>query len=351
MNPVLLGIGLVAGLLIFLVGVILVLVKKNALAGIFLALAGVAVIGGVIMFAMKPKADAKNNNQGTLIIESPGTETVYNTEEQPTETPAETEGNTPYVEETDRPTPTPTEGPTPTPTVEPGKYTEVHYNASTIVKPSNFNNSIIYLTFDDGPSVVTGEILDVLKKYNIKATFFLVGSEIRSETAQYVRRAIDEGHSVGIHAYTHDPSVIYVSADAYLHDFYKVDQVLKEQFNYRALIFRFPGGASNESSKQYCVGIMTDLTKRMPELGYSYFDWNVSPEDAMAIVDPSVISGKVLDALRSNRPQNVILMHDFDKMGSTAKALSTIIETALEQGYAFDRLTPETTPMRHKVFN
>lgn len=361
MNPVLLGLGLAAGFAVIIAGLVLMLIKKHVLSGACVALAGVALIGGMVMLWLMPPGQNSSNEEAKATDTPAATATpegAFNTD-NPTETEpgtpggneSPTPGETEAVVATPEPTVKPTDTPAPTPTVEPGKYMEVHYDASTIVKPSNWNGATVYLTFDDGPSVVTGEILDELKKYNVKATFFVVGREIRDDTIQYIRRALEEGHSVGIHTNTHDYSIVYKSVDAFLEDFYAVDKILKEQLNYRPLISRFPGGGSNMRSADYCEGIMTALTKKLPELGYAYFDWNVSPEDAMEILDTDVIADAVLSGLRVGYGENVVLMHDFDKMHNTAKALGTIIEQGLEKGYAFDRLTPETTPVRHKVFN
>ncbi len=363
MNPVLLGLGLAAGFAVIIAGLVLMLIKKLVLPGACVALAGVALVGGMVMMKLMPPGqnNAGKETQGTAAPSVTATPDGENTTANPTgtgteatpvsETPAPSETETAAATETPYVTATPEDKPTPTPTVEPSKYMEVHYDASTVVKPSNWNGATVYLTFDDGPSVVTGEILDELKKYGVKATFFVVGREINEDTIQYVKRALEEGHSVGIHTYSHDYSVCYKSVDSFFEDFYAVDKILKEQLNYRPLISRFPGGGSNSTSKKYCEGIMTQLTKKLPELGYSYFDWNISPEDAMDILDADVIADAVISAFRVGYGENVVLMHDFDTMHNTANALGKIIEEGLKQGYAFDRLTPETTPVRHKVFN
>ncbi len=361
MNLVLLGIGLAAGLAVIIAGLVVLFGKKMALPGICLTLAGIALIFGMLMLDTKytyEKRYASNTSEPVaLATETPGTEktaapeTTPDPETTPSVTPEQTVPAGTEEAATPVETPRPTNTPEPTPTVEPGKYIEVHYDASTVVKPSNWNGSTIYLTFDDGPSFVTGEVLDALKKYNVKATFFVVGKELTDDTRQYVKRAIDEGHSVGIHCNSHVYSDIYTSDEAFLNDFNTIESRLRSELNYRALIFRFPGGASNQRSADYSVGIMSRLTVKMVELGYSYFDWNISPEDAMEIIDPDIIAKSVIDNCHSDWKYNVVLMHDFDTMSNTATALSKIIETCLERGFAFDRLTPETTPIRHKVFN
>lgn len=351
MNLVLLGIGLAIGIAVTAVGLVVMFRNKKLYEGVIVALAGIAVVGGVMMIDAQLNYNKNNPSNGTSApvgIESP----TVNEDPSGTVTPPAEETPLPATAEpTEVPTPTEEPTATPTPTPEPGRYIEVHKSDWSLVKPDNWNGSTVYLTFDDGPSVVTGEILDALKKHNVKATFFVIGNEISANDEKYIKRAIEEGHTVGIHAYTHEYSVIYTSVDDYLSDFNRIDQLLKDKFNYKALVFRFPGGSSNETSKRYCKGIMTELTQLMPERGYSYFDWNVSPEDAMGTLEPDVIAERVLNGLSKNRTENVVLMHDFDQMSPSAQALDKIITNALADGFAFDRLTPETTPVRHTVAN
>ena len=128
----------------------------------------------------------------------------------------------------------------------------------------------IYLTFDDGPSVHTKELLDVLKKYGVKATFFVVDTEC----VDLVSRIVEEGHSVGIHTISHDYREIYASEEAFFADLLGMQQIIYEKTGVMTYLMRFPGGSSNTVSK-FNEGIMTRLTQAVEDAGFYYFDWNV----------------------------------------------------------------------------
>ncbi|MCI9476636.1 polysaccharide deacetylase family protein [Anaerovoracaceae bacterium 41-7] len=198
----------------------------------------------------------------------------------------------------------------------------------------------VYLTFDDGPSqTCTPEVLDILKEHNIKATFFVVGKI--SENRDIVQRIIDEGHTIGIHTYTHSYEYVYQSMDTYLADFEKLWTELYEEFSYRAEIFRFPGGSVNTYNYTLCQQIIAEMYRR----GFVYFDWNASAEDA-ASGNPSsdVIAERILNGVH-NADRSIVLMHDSASMGSTVEALPEIIEQLQDEGYAFDKLDRSVKPI------
>ena len=132
-----------------------------------------------------------------------------------------------------------------------------------------------YLTFDDGPSDNTLKILDILDKYKVKATFFVMGTGKLS----YVKKIHDAGHTVALHTYSHDYSKIYRSQKAYFEDLEKIGAAVKKYTGEDAKVIRFPGGSSNTVSRSYCKGIMTALSKETANRGYVYFDWNVDSTD------------------------------------------------------------------------
>lgn len=190
----------------------------------------------------------------------------------------------------------------------------------------------IYLTFDDGPNnVYTPVILDVLKKYNVKATFFITGNGSDS----LVKREFDEGHAIGIHTQTHDYKTVYSSKEAYWNDMNKVQARIKRVTGKETNLIRFPGGASNTVSRKYNKGIMGVLTKDVIQKGYQYFDWNVSSGDAGGTTDPKVEYKNVVNYLSKKRG-NVVLMHDIKK--HTSLAIEDIIKYGIENGYKFDVL-------------
>ena len=209
--------------------------------------------------------------------------------------------------------------------------------------------SYVALTFDDGPSANTTAVLDVLKQYNVKATFFILNYS--EAYLPVVRRIIDEGHTLAIHSWSHDYSAIYTSADAYMNGVYQMhDKILKDT-GYNAAIIRFPGGSSNTVSRKYCAGVMTALTARATTEGYSYYDWNVDSGDADgSCMGKDYIVSNVKNGLKSGRV-NVVLMHDSGPKTTTPQALPEIIADAQAKGFAFVPLSSAVTPVRHSVNN
>lgn len=201
---------------------------------------------------------------------------------------------------------------------------------------------IIYLTFDDGPSANTGDILDILKKYNVKATFFVIKNESYSS---YYKRIVDEGHSIALHSYTHDYSVIYRSADAYFNDLNKISDYVYEKAGVRTRMIRFPGGSSNTVSRSYCRGIMSRLADLTEEKGYVYFDWNSANNDATG---QNLSAAQLRSAANAygGRSPLVMLMHDAPGKYRTVQALPGIIEYYKSLGYYFLPLN-ETSPTAH----
>lgn len=209
------------------------------------------------------------------------------------------------------------------------------------------SGKVCYLTFDDGPSERTLEILDILKAYNVKATFFV----INSPNIEYIKRAHAEGHTIGLHCNKHVYSEIYTSADAYFADLNAISNVVENLIGVKSTVIRFPGGGSNKVSMSYCPGIMTYLTQEVKNRGYSYFDWNVSSGDANAsLVSYTKITNYVLSGAKGKN-SICVLMHDASGKTTTVQALPGIIEGLTAQGYSFAALTPETFGYHHSVNN
>lgn len=208
---------------------------------------------------------------------------------------------------------------------------------------SQVGNKIIYLTFDDGPSSYTSSFLDLLKKYNAKATFFVTGKG----SDDLIKRAYNEGHAIGLHTWSHDYS-IYKSVETYYSDLNKIDNRVYNLTGVHSKIIRFPGGASNTVSRNYCQGIMTKLTKDVEQKGYEYWDWNISSGDAGGAIDPNTIFHNVVDHIGPSKT-NVVLMHDIHEY--TLKSLEPILKWGIENGYSFRSISKDIKPMHHKVAN
>ncbi len=206
------------------------------------------------------------------------------------------------------------------------------------------NGKVIYLTFDDGPGPYTAELLDILDKYNVKATFF-----VTNQFKKYVPliEEIDKrGHTVAVHTLTHKWS-IYDSVDSYFEDFNGMNAIIEQYTGKPTRIFRFPGGTNNTISKSHCKGIMTTLSKLMVDSGYTYFDWNVSTNDTY-MTDPSDIINSLIGQVKTKN-RSVVLGHDIKK--ATVEAMEGFIEYALKNGYTFEAITENTEPVRFRPAN
>lgn len=201
---------------------------------------------------------------------------------------------------------------------------------------------VAYLTFDDGPSEVTEEILNILKEENIKATFFMIGKQITDETEPIVKRMQKEGHLIGIHTYTHKSEEIYSSAQAYIEDAEKTAQRIYEVTQEKPIFYRFPWGSVN----CYVSGICNEIIGQMEKKGYIYFDWNVSAEDSVGKPTKSSILKNVRkDYAKYNEP--VLLMHDSSINEITAQTLPEVIKELKEKGYSFDTIDHREKPYQY----
>ena len=201
----------------------------------------------------------------------------------------------------------------------------------------------VYLTFDDGPSSNTDNILDILDTYGVKATFFVTGKEGAKAEASY-RRIVEEGHTLGMHSYTHDYSVIYASEEAFMEDMEKLQRYLYDVTGVQSTYIRFPGGSSNKVSDVDMRLLITDVH----EAGMEYFDWNVSSQDASS---KPLTKEEILDNCLNSieRFQNcIILMHDAGSKDSTVEALPELIEhiQAMEHTELLP-ITEDTVPVWH----
>lgn len=225
----------------------------------------------------------------------------------------------------------------------------VYVKYPTVSAPTGiYKNSMIYLTFDDGPSNITGQVLDILKEKNVKATFFVINN---SDSLNYlIKRAYDEGHTIGLHSNTHRYDLVYSSVDNYFNDLNAISNKVKNITGTESKIIRFPGGGSNLVSANYSKGIMKVLTNEVLARGYHYFDWNVDCGDAGSSKNSGDVYKNVVNYLNHNQT-NVVLMHDFQNNYKTLNALRDIIDYGIENGYTFAALDMNTPLVRHRVNN
>lgn len=205
---------------------------------------------------------------------------------------------------------------------------------------------IVYLTFDDGPSLNTIKILDILKENDIKATFFVVGND-KEYAKDIYKRIVDEGHTLGNHTYDHSYKKIYTSSDGFWQSFDKLDHFLMDLIGAKTTVMRFPGGSNNTVSNKYNYNIMNTLVKQAKERGHIYFDWNVSSLDAVkAVQSKEVIVNEVLKQTKQNK-RSIVLMHDSSEKTTTVEALPEIIKALKDRGCEFAALDETVEPIEY----
>lgn len=207
--------------------------------------------------------------------------------------------------------------------------------------------TVVYLTFDDGPSLNTGAVLDVLADYGVKATFFVVKRSSRYD--EQLIRAAQEGHTIGLHTYSHNYDQIYSSVNAYLNDLQLISDHVYTLTGIRSMILRFPGGSSNLIS-DFNPGIMTKVTSKVNALGYHYFDWNVSSGDGDSTNTAEFITRRTLASIKRGRV-NVVLLHDGGGSAETAEALPQILDYLVSINALILPITMETPVVQHDVQN
>lgn len=200
---------------------------------------------------------------------------------------------------------------------------------SNVAFAETATKKIVYLTFDDGPSDrVTPKILDVLKENNVKATFFIVGKN--AEKRKYlVKREIEEGHSVGVHSYSHVYSEIYASTESLLNDIDKCNRIIGEVAGKPSALYRFPGGS---------YGLSASFIDAVTEHGMKYYDWNSSTRDAELFNATPDQLYKAAVTTQKDDSNIILLSHDTTNKTATVDALKLIIEHYKSLGYAFSAL-------------
>lgn len=178
-----------------------------------------------------------------------------------------------------------------------------------------------------------------------KATFFITAQQ--PDYFPMIKKVYDEGHTVGLHSYTHEYDQVYASVDAYFDDLEKIGEVAKEQLGFVPCFIRFPGGASNSISKKYSAGIMTQLTQQVLDKGYQYYDWNVSSGDGGTVTADQIIAQSETDEYT----KVMLLFHDTEAKESTIQALPTVMEYYKNLGYSFKAIDRDSLVVHHSVNN
>lgn len=202
----------------------------------------------------------------------------------------------------------------------------------------------VYLTFDDGPGPYTQKLLEVLERYDAKATFFVTDSGYDSVMEEIVRR----GHSIGIHTVSHNYAQIYASPEAYFEDVFAMQDKIYQNTGVMTTLLRFPGGSSNSISAGANQGIMSVLVEAVQDAGFQYFDWNVDSGDASGTNLADAIAQNVIDGV-GKETVSVVLQHDI--YDYSVDAVEKILKWGRENGYTFRALTGRSPGFHHNVQN
>lgn len=232
------------------------------------------------------------------------------------------------------------------------KYPDLYVTDRPKMQVLEPGDKTVYLTFDDGPSDLTAPLLDILKKYDAKVTFFdCRQSDYQGEYSSLMKRCVDEGHAVAVHTYSHVMKDVYASVDAYLDDFYKMYKLIEETTGKKpANFFRFPGGSANS----YNAEVREDIIKEMTRRGFIYYDWDGDSGDASGgNVSGATIYANTMDAIR--RDCDIILMHNIFGKENTLSQIENILKDAQAEGYTFEALDGTLDPthgylMTNKIF-
>lgn len=196
------------------------------------------------------------------------------------------------------------------------------------------NPKEIYLTFDDGPSYkVTTEILDILKSEGVPATFFIIGNQIDNQE-NIILRMRDEGHSIGLHSYTHERNNLYSSNDGFINEMLKVQKRLHDVTGENYSILRFPFGSTNNT-----YTLTTSMVELVHNNGFKIYDWT---QDTLDGANPNSSPDSIYSHSMSDKDSIILLMHCANVNKTSPHALPKIIKYYKDKGYTFKKITEET---------
>lgn len=207
---------------------------------------------------------------------------------------------------------------------------------------SNVATKKVYLTFDDGPSRYTDELLDILKDNDVKATFFVIGREDERSKRQY-KRILEEGHTLAMHTYTHNYQTIYSSLDAFSKDVEKLSNLLEDVTGKKPTIYRFPGGSSNS----VCKVSMKTLIHYLNKNNITYYDWNALNGDALTKdISTAKLNNNILKDVK-NHDTSIVLMHDLGDRRNTVDSLDSLIKELKALNCQLLPIDEGTKPVQH----
>jgi|GEM_PF-66138 len=207
---------------------------------------------------------------------------------------------------------------------------------------------IAYLTFDDGPSPITLQILDTLKAHDVKATFFVVGRNVAGNE-QILKRILAEGHTLGGHSYSHDYALLYRNSAAFFADLEKGKEMIEQATGVAPKVFRYPGGSTNTVSRKYQDpalynrehSVMDAIKEEARQKGYVFIDWNVTNGDGSTSKYTAEEALSRIKQQVKEQKEIVVLMHDSAPKKPTAESLAAVIQFLREKGYRFAAIQPD----------
>ena len=206
---------------------------------------------------------------------------------------------------------------------------------------SRYNKGeMVYLTFDDGPNQYTPKLLDVLKRYDVKATFFILGKKIKGNEA-ILQRIVDEGHTIGLHSMTHDKNTFYRSPQTAVNEMKQVQQLIFDITGVKSTTIRVPYGSVPHMTKAH--------RHAMEKAGFDMWDWNVDTLDWKYKKDQKAMRYQTIKQVRAHRAYyqaSIVLMHDH---ATSPESLSYMLRHLTREKFLF--LTTEQAKEPYHFYN
>ena len=195
----------------------------------------------------------------------------------------------------------------------------------------------VCLTFDDGPSKTTPDVLAALNAAGVHGTFFVVATDYNEKYLPLLTEAAAAGHQIALHSASHEYSDIYQSSDAYWEDIALLKERIAPYVDVESIRYlRFPGGSTNTVSRRYGgKGLMKQLKAEVEQKGLQWVDWNVCAEDAVGGHPSADTIYRNVVHETGEQTHCVVLMHDSSSTHTTAEALPDIIQWYADNGYTF----------------
>ena len=195
----------------------------------------------------------------------------------------------------------------------------------------------VCLTFDDGPSKTTPEVLAALDAAGVHGTFFVVATDYNEKYLPLLTQAAAAGHQIALHSASHEYSDIYRSSAAYWKDITLLKERIAPYVDAESIRYlRFPGGSTNTVSRRYGgKGLMPQLKTEVEQRGWQWVDWNVCAEDAVGGHPSADTIYRNVVRETGEQTHCVVLMHDSATTRTTAEALPDIIRWYTDNGYTF----------------